>query len=194
VKGKNMSEENKEKMVQQESREMVAFKNNGTWITSLCLSLIVINSFLIIVLSVLLLPGLHYIFMYFILVLPFVMVSLHLFFVLWALNVPKIIAFAVGLLSFFFRYLIIVCPILDLIWIGIFAEIAILVFQLITLPVEFDASRKALREEETMGLLIADEMKGSKKMLRAAAFTYVASTLAALLQMLRLVLAFSRDD
>ncbi|MBR5130655.1 MAG: hypothetical protein IKV03_05475 [Alphaproteobacteria bacterium] len=112
-----MLEENKEKMVQQESREIVAFKNNGTWITSLCLSLIVISSFLIIVLSVLLLPGLHYIFLYFILVLPFVMVSLHLFFVLWALNVPKIIAFAVGLLSFFFRYLIIVCPILDLIWI-----------------------------------------------------------------------------
>ena len=80
---------------------------------------------------------------------------------------------------------------LKLVWIGIFAEVAILIFQLITLPVEFDASRKALQEEEIMGLLSADEMRGSKKMLRAAALTYVASVTSTLMEILRLVLIAS---
>ena len=68
-----------------------------------------------------------------------------------------------------------------------------ILFQLVTLPVEFDASRRAVNYLSTLGY---DEytMNGVKKMLRAAAFTYVASTLSALLQMLRLVLSFSRDD
>ena len=83
---------------------------------------------------------------------------------------------------------------LNLVWIGIFAEVAILVFQLITLPVEFDASKKALCEEKTMGLLSADEMRDSKKMLRAAALTYVASVTSTLIEILRLVLiATSRN-
>ena len=60
-------------------------------------------------------------------------------------NLSSKIGYFAILLGFLFS-------ILDLIWIGIFAEIAILVFQLVTLPVEFDASRKALREEEKMGL------------------------------------------
>lgn len=80
---------------------------------------------------------------------------------------------------------------LNLIWIGIFAEIAILVFQLVTLPVEFDASRKALSEVEVMGILNSTELKGSKIMLRAAALTYVASVTSTLLEILRLVLLAS---
>ena len=81
----------------------------------------------------------------------------------------------------------------DMILLGLILMGITIVFQLITLPVEFDASRRAI---SYLGSIGYDEetMNGIKKMLKAAAFTYVASTLAALLQMLRLVLAFSRDD
>lgn len=68
-----------------------------------------------------------------------------------------------------------------------------IVFQLVTLPVEFDASKRAINYLSTVGY-DKETMIGIKKMLKAAAFTYVASTLAALLQMIRLILAFSRDD
>ena len=74
---------------------------------------------------------------------------------------------------------------LDLIWIGIFAELAILLFQVITLPVEFNASRRALKEISAIGFLANNEISGSKKMLRAAALTYVASVMATLLEVFR---------
>ena len=77
---------------------------------------------------------------------------------------------------------------LDLIWIGIFAELAILLFQVITLPVEFNASRRALKEISAIGFLANNEISGSKKMLRAAALTYVASVMATLLEVFRLLL------
>lgn len=83
----------------------------------------------------------------------------------------------------------------DLIMIGILAECAILLFQLITLPVEINASSRALKEIQSEHLLVDSEYKGGKKMLKAAASTYVASLLSALLQVLRLVLMFrGRDD
>ena len=83
---------------------------------------------------------------------------------------------------------------LDLIWIGIFAELAILLFQIITLPVEFDASRRALKEISAVGFLANNEIRGSKKMLRAAALTYVASVMATLLEVFRLLLiVFNRS-
>ena len=83
----------------------------------------------------------------------------------------------------------------SLIWLGIALEIVILLFQLITLPVEFNASSRALEEIEKNNYLVAGEIKGSRKMLKAAAFTYVASVLTALIQILRLVLiARGRDD
>lgn len=81
------------------------------------------------------------------------------------------------------------------IWLGIALEIVILLFQLITLPVEFNASSRALEEIEKNNYLVRGEVKGSRKMLKAAAFTYVASVLTALIQILRLVLiARGRDD
>ena len=81
------------------------------------------------------------------------------------------------------------------IWLGIALEIVILLFQLITLPVEFNASNRALEEIEKNNYLVRGEVKGSRKMLKAAAFTYVASVLTALIQILRLVLiARGRDD
>ena len=83
----------------------------------------------------------------------------------------------------------------DLIWLGIALEVIILLFQLITLPVEFNASNRAIEEIQKNNYLVEGEIKGSKRMLSAAAFTYVASVLTALLQIFRLVLiARSRDD
>ena len=65
-----------------------------------------------------------------------------------------------------------------------------LVFQLVTLPVEFNASSRALRAIENCGILNADELNGARKTLRAAAMTYVAATAVALGQLLRLLYIF----
>ena len=80
--------------------------------------------------------------------------------------------------SFFFVYLGIACFGLSL------------VFQLVTLPVEFNASRRAMVALEEGGILTDEERKGAKKTLKAAALTYVAATATALAQLLRLILIF----
>ena len=64
------------------------------------------------------------------------------------------------------------------------------VFQMVTLPVEFNASSRALRAIEEGQLLTEDELLGAKKTLRAAAMTYVAATAVALAQLLRLIILF----
>lgn len=69
--------------------------------------------------------------------------------------------------------------------IGIIILLATLVFQLITLPIEFDASKKALKELEELN--IPEDIKGCKLMLMGAAFTYVAAILSTILNILRLV-------
>ncbi|MBQ1193508.1 MAG: zinc metallopeptidase [Lachnospiraceae bacterium] len=71
---------------------------------------------------------------------------------------------------------------------GIIAFIAVVVFQLITLPVEFNASKRALRLLGDNRILYDDEIKSTKKVLSAAALTYVAAAATAILQLLRLVL------
>ncbi len=68
-----------------------------------------------------------------------------------------------------------------------------LIFQIVTLPCEFDASRRANKILLEMGLITDDEQIGTKKMLKAAAFTYVAGLLSSLLQILRLVYIFTND-
>lgn len=84
---------------------------------------------------------------------------------------------------------------LGFLWLGIILEVAILMFQLITLPVEFNASKRALKEIEELKILNVEEKKLSKKMLTAAALTYVASVATAVLEILRLILiANSRND
>ncbi len=84
---------------------------------------------------------------------------------------------------------------LKIIWIGIIAEIVILMFQLITLPVEFDASKRALKQLEKQKILEKIEISTSKQMLTAAALTYVASVTATILEILRLLIAVGgRDD
>ena len=65
-----------------------------------------------------------------------------------------------------------------------------LVFQLVTLPVEFNASRRAMQAIESANLLTEEEQRGAKKTLKAAALTYVAATATALAQLLRLILLF----
>ena len=85
---------------------------------------------------------------------------------------------SLGSLSNFFIYLGIAC-------FGVS-----LVFQLVTLPVEFDASRRALAAIEQTGILTDEERAGARKTLTAAALTYVAATAAALAQLLRLLVLF----
>ena len=77
-------------------------------------------------------------------------------------------------------------------FIGIILEVVILLFQLITLPVEFNASKRALEKIKEYNLAEEDEVAGAKKMLTAAALTYVASVVTVLLEILRLVL-IARD-
>lgn len=72
--------------------------------------------------------------------------------------------------------------------IGVFLFTFVVLFQLITLPVEFNASNRALRILEESGMLAGEELKGSTKVLRAAALTYVAALAASILQLLRLVI------
>lgn len=81
-----------------------------------------------------------------------------------------------------------------LVTIGIFLFSATVIFQLITLPVEFNASSRALGILNSRGILCGDEVDGAKKVLRAAALTYVAAALMAVLQLVRLILISRRDD
>ena len=77
-----------------------------------------------------------------------------------------------------------------LIYAGIACFSLSLVFQLVTLPVEFNASRRAMQAIEARGILTELEQKGAKKTLKAAAMTYVAAVAVAAAQLLRLVLLF----
>lgn len=83
---------------------------------------------------------------------------------------------------------------LNLIWVGIFAEVVILLFQIITLPVEVNASKRALQELESANFLNRNELKHGKTMLTAAALTYVASIATTIIQILRLFLMFGRNN
>jgi len=72
--------------------------------------------------------------------------------------------------------------------IGVLLFSFVVLFQLITLPVEFNASKRALSVLSERKLLIGGELKGAEKVLRAAALTYVASLFSSILQLLRLIL------
>ena len=83
-----------------------------------------------------------------------------------------------------------------LIYLGIAAFALSLLFQVVTLPVEFNASRRAMRAISDAELLTPEEQRGARKTLTAAAMTYVAATAVALAQLLRLLVLFGRrrDD
>jgi len=94
------------------------------------------------------------------------------------------------MIGFFFNML-------DLAWGGIGLLLVILLFQLITLPVEFNASKRALVYLDKMKILDKKEHTGSEEMLKAAAMTYVAGLATTLLEILRYVLILmgrDRDD
>ncbi len=84
--------------------------------------------------------------------------------------------------SMFFIMLGILFQVLQLYWIGIILFGTVALFQLVTLPVEFDASRRAIASLESSGILNREELKGAKKVLSAAALTYVAALLTSLTQ------------
>lgn len=81
-----------------------------------------------------------------------------------------------------------------LIQIGIWAFALAVLFQLVTLPVEFNASARAVAKIDQYGLLSAEENKGCRKVLTAAAMTYVAAAASSILQLLRLILLFGGNS
>lgn len=82
-----------------------------------------------------------------------------------------------------------------LINIGILCFSFAVLFQLVTLPVEFNASSRAVRILGSTGILGQEELKGTRKVLGAAALTYVAGAAASILQLLRLLILFGgRSD
>lgn len=88
----------------------------------------------------------------------------------------------------------IVTGLANLIWLGILFEVVILLFQLVTLPVEIDASKRALKQLENEDILDPAELQKGKLILTAAAMTYVASVASAVLELLRLILIYSDRD
>ena len=83
---------------------------------------------------------------------------------------------------------------MNLVWFGIIMECVILLFQLITLPVEFNASSRALKQIKELNFLDKKEYRKGKSMLTAAAMTYVASVATTLLEIFRLVLMANRRN
>lgn len=82
----------------------------------------------------------------------------------------------------------------NLLDIGLILFAITLLFQIVTLPVEFNASRRALNVLEESGMLVGEENKYAANMLKAAAYTYVAATLTTALQFLRLFLLFGNRN
>lgn len=84
-----------------------------------------------------------------------------------------------------------------LVQIGILMFTLAVLFQLVTLPVEFNASARAVKLLDAQGILAGDEVKGTRKVLSAAALTYVAAAATSILQLLRLIILYGgrrRDD
>ena len=108
------------------------------------------------------------------------------FFLKFRRSIFPIVSF-LSRISYFVIFLGFLLEAMDLVWIGIFAVGAGVLFQIITLPVEINASTRALKQLETLGLVNSSDMDGAKNMLSAAALTYVAGALAEILQLLRLI-------
>lgn len=81
----------------------------------------------------------------------------------------------------------------NLAMVGVYLFCGVLAFQLVTLPVEFNASNRAIALLDGMGLLAHDELTQARKVLNAAAMTYVAATFASLMQLLRLLTIANRS-
>lgn len=84
-----------------------------------------------------------------------------------------------------------------LVQIGILMFTMAVLFQLVTLPVEFNASRRAVKLLDSQGILVGEEVDGTRSVLSAAALTYVAAAASSMLQLLRLIILYGgrrRDD
>ena len=81
-----------------------------------------------------------------------------------------------------------------LVQVGILMFSLAVLFQLVTLPVEFNASSRAVRLLDSQGILSGEEVDGTRKVLKAAALTYVAAAAGSVLQLLRLVILFGGRD
>jgi Zn-dependent membrane protease YugP len=80
----------------------------------------------------------------------------------------------------------------QLAWVGIFFFAAVLLFHVVTLPVEFDASNRALKLIDELGILQGEEKKGARAVLNAAALTYVATAFTALLNLFYYIILINR--
>ena len=99
-------------------------------------------------------------------------------------NIGSTIGIPLALIGWIFSFSI-------LIYVGLGLYAAVFIFQVATLPVEFNASRRAIKVIDKTQLLRDDEIGGAKKVLAAAAMTYVASMIVSLANLLRLLLRFS---
>jgi hypothetical protein len=108
-------------------------------------------------------------------------------------NIGTMLAWPILLIGLFFVPGVRIAGV-SLIDIGILLFSFGVAFQLITLPVEFDASRRALVQLNQLGLVSPEEQAGAKKVLDAAALTYVAAAAAAILQLVRLLILRDRRN
>ncbi|MCK4755010.1 MAG: zinc metallopeptidase, partial [Calditrichia bacterium] len=77
--------------------------------------------------------------------------------------------------------------------IGIILFAGVVIFHFVTLPVEFNASHRALAQLSSYGMLVEEEVRGARKVLNAAALTYVAATAVALIHLVRLLILRGND-
>lgn len=102
-------------------------------------------------------------------------------------NLGSNLAVPLAILGFIFGYE-------PLVSFGILLFGAVVLFQVATLPVEFNASSRAVKILSSTGMIFDEEEKGVKKVLSAAALTYVAAALTALMNLIRLILVFGKRD
>jgi len=102
-------------------------------------------------------------------------------------NIATSISYYIILIGFIFE-------LLDLLYLGIGFSFLGLLFQIVTLPVEFNASNRAKKELNKIRAVNSNEVDGVSKVLRSAALTYVAGVLASAIQILRLILAANNRD
>lgn len=108
-------------------------------------------------------------------------------------SIVPVVNFGSGI-SWILFFIGIVLGFKGLTWLGIILFSTVVIFQLITLPVEFDASTRALNILKSRGILYGDETKNAQKVLDAAAMTYVAATLMAVSNLIRLIAINNSDD
>jgi Zn-dependent membrane protease YugP len=106
--------------------------------------------------------------------------------ILPATNLGSWAAFPLFIIGFLFN-----TPLLMDIGIVLFA--GVVVFHFVTLPVEFNASHRALAQLSSNGMLVQEELRGARKVLNAAALTYVAATAVALIHLIRLIILRGND-